>query len=225
MSKVLFDPRDRELCVDGACIGLVGMNGHCKECGKPGASARLDPRQRGLRDESEVADQLEANIIAGDSLAAPAGFERRELCSDGGCIGIIGPDGRCKECGQPSPPRAKAGGTSGASERAASAADDRDDDDAWDDGDDDRDDGDDWDDDGDDDDDVWDDDDDDRDDGDRDDDDDDDRDDGDGDDDDDEQGEAGFDERELCPDGGCIGLIGADGRCGECGRARDDIEA
>jgi len=26
-----------------------------------------------------------------------------------------------------------------------------------------------------------------------------------------------FDSRELCPDGGCIGLIGADGRCKICG--------
>lgn len=27
--------------------------------------------------------------------------------------------------------------------------------------------------------------------------------------------------RALCPDGACVGLIGADGRCGECGRAGD----
>ena len=25
----------------------------------------------------------------------------RTLCSDESCIGVIGPDGRCKECGQP----------------------------------------------------------------------------------------------------------------------------
>jgi hypothetical protein len=24
----------------------------------------------------------------------------RQLCSDGNCIGVIGPDGRCKECGK-----------------------------------------------------------------------------------------------------------------------------
>ena len=28
-------------------------------------------------------------------------WENRVLCSDESCIGIIGPDGRCKECGKP----------------------------------------------------------------------------------------------------------------------------
>ncbi|UCG14283.1 MAG: hypothetical protein JSU72_07430 [Deltaproteobacteria bacterium] len=31
----------------------------------------------------------------------PIDFENRILCSDGTCIGVIGPDGLCKECGQP----------------------------------------------------------------------------------------------------------------------------
>lgn len=33
--------------------------------------------------------------------------------------------------------------------------------------------------------------------------------------------EAGDDDRELCPDGSCIGLIDDDGRCNVCGRARE----
>jgi len=28
-------------------------------------------------------------------------WSRRRLCSDGDCIGVIGADGRCKECGKP----------------------------------------------------------------------------------------------------------------------------
>ena len=28
-------------------------------------------------------------------------WENRKLCSDESCIGVIGPDGRCKECGKP----------------------------------------------------------------------------------------------------------------------------
>ena len=28
-------------------------------------------------------------------------WEQRVLCSDESCIGVIGPDGRCKECGLP----------------------------------------------------------------------------------------------------------------------------
>ena len=27
-------------------------------------------------------------------------WENRILCSDEGCIGVVGPDGRCKECGK-----------------------------------------------------------------------------------------------------------------------------
>ena len=28
-------------------------------------------------------------------------WEHRVLCSDGNCIGVIGPNGCCKECGRP----------------------------------------------------------------------------------------------------------------------------
>ena len=28
-------------------------------------------------------------------------FSNRVLCSDGSCIGVIGPDGKCRECGKP----------------------------------------------------------------------------------------------------------------------------
>ena len=27
-------------------------------------------------------------------------LEQRVLCSDGACIGVVGPDGRCKRCGK-----------------------------------------------------------------------------------------------------------------------------
>ena len=39
---------------------------------------------------------------------AAAGFEpgKRIACSDGMCIGIIGPDGKCTECGKPHNPAA-----------------------------------------------------------------------------------------------------------------------
>ena len=30
-----------------------------------------------------------------------AEWANRRLCVDGNCIGVIGPDGRCKECGRP----------------------------------------------------------------------------------------------------------------------------
>ena len=28
-------------------------------------------------------------------------WNQRRLCSDESCIGVIGPDGRCRECGKP----------------------------------------------------------------------------------------------------------------------------
>jgi hypothetical protein len=34
----------------------------------------------------------------------PVDLERRILCPDGACIGVIGPDGTCKECGTPMDP-------------------------------------------------------------------------------------------------------------------------
>lgn len=95
-----FDPSNRELCVDGSCIGVVGPGGLCKECGKPGSGTGLDPRTRGLRSDDEVADQLEANIAQSDLAEAPADFDERELCPDGACIGVIGDSGRCSECGR-----------------------------------------------------------------------------------------------------------------------------
>jgi hypothetical protein len=37
--------------------------------------------------------------------------------------------------------------------------------------------------------------------------------------------ELDFEMRELCPDGGCVGLIGPDGHCKVCGRPRDLVDA
>ena len=33
-----FDGEERQLCPDGACTGLVGSDGKCKECGRSAAS-------------------------------------------------------------------------------------------------------------------------------------------------------------------------------------------
>jgi hypothetical protein len=166
-----FDPLNRELCPDGSCIGLIGANGRCKECGKPGTSSVKHPRERNLRSDEEVRAELEANIQTGDIAGAPADLDERRLCPDGACIGVIGPDNRCGECGTdagPAPaaesepeseseaeseaePAARSEPDPGAGESALEAEDD-------------------------------------------------------------------LDDRELCPDGGCIGLIGPNGRCKECGR-------
>lgn len=108
-----LDWENRVLCSDGNCIGVIGTDGRCKECGKPyegklpenvtaqTPSATIDePPQP----ESEPADVHVSADTAEDTAEKPAGddeWEKRVLCSDGNCIGVIGADGRCKECGKP----------------------------------------------------------------------------------------------------------------------------
>lgn len=94
-----FDPTERELCPDGTCIGVIGPDGCCKECGAVSPSETQDPRKRGLRDEEEVEEELEEKRIAGAIDPPPEGFQERRLCPDGSCIGVIGEDGLCRECG------------------------------------------------------------------------------------------------------------------------------
>jgi hypothetical protein len=82
-----FEPARRELCPDGSCIGLVGADGRCKVCGTVSPSAVADPRRQGM-------------IAPEDGEAEAAEDDDRELCPDGACIGLIGPDGRCNACGR-----------------------------------------------------------------------------------------------------------------------------
>jgi hypothetical protein len=95
-------------------------------------------------------------------------FDRRRLCSDGACTGVLDEEGRCKVCGLADD------GTQVAP--AARPDDDESDADA------------------------------------------DERDEGEN---DDARTAADADDRKLCPDGACIGLIGPDGKCKVCGLAED----
>jgi hypothetical protein len=93
----------RRLCPDGACVGVIGPDGKCSECGRT-AGGELAP------DES-IATGTDESIATGtdDPVAETApvpnddgAFDpNRHLCSDDGCIGILGDDGRCKVCGKP----------------------------------------------------------------------------------------------------------------------------
>ncbi|MBK8482227.1 MAG: hypothetical protein IPL40_13845 [Proteobacteria bacterium] len=125
-----IDLDERFLCTDGACIGVIGAAGYCRECGKPIAAgelgrfeqvtgARLGPSFRAQEASPSAAlaggsGQLPAVDPAGDWAGArlqgdggsatiadssAPDLETRELCPDGACIGVIGSDGRCKECG------------------------------------------------------------------------------------------------------------------------------
>jgi hypothetical protein len=92
------DWESRRLCSDENCIGVIGPDGRCKECGKPYAGGPAVEARR-----PEPALPVEAAGLPTDPAEAAGTddeWESRRLCRDENCIGVIGPDGRCKECGK-----------------------------------------------------------------------------------------------------------------------------
>jgi hypothetical protein len=135
----------RQLCPDGGCVGVIGPDGTCKACGRA-AQNWGDERKRGLIDPPDESDDEDGDADldpdddhdlaadardddgeygedgdedddddddadgdaddgdAGREPAAPAliassgEWSARRLCADGSCIGLVGPDGRCKVC-------------------------------------------------------------------------------------------------------------------------------
>ncbi|NLA41483.1 MAG: hypothetical protein GX874_08760 [Smithella sp.] len=102
MTEILFDANEdwekRILCSDESCIGTVGPDGKCRECGKPFEGVL--PEDHG-QSALQTPDSAEENPAAPEEAASDDDWEKRVLCSDGACIGVIGPDGKCKECGKP----------------------------------------------------------------------------------------------------------------------------
>ena len=97
---------NRRLCPDGHCIGVIGPDGRCKECGRPGGDAPVqveDTLTSASLDESaaDKAPAADAPPYEKGTAADDDEWDNRRLCPDGNCIGVIGPDGRCKECGRP----------------------------------------------------------------------------------------------------------------------------
>ena len=98
-----FDPVERQLCPDESCIGIIAPDGRCKVCGKQAAEGSSSSGPVPAPDQTAEAAPDEPPTPEA-SEAAPSGdegeFAGRQLCPDGACIGVIGPDGRCKVCGQ-----------------------------------------------------------------------------------------------------------------------------
>lgn len=127
-------------------------------------------------------------------------WEQRTLCPDGGCVGVIGPDGTCKVCGRAAPnwgEERKRGLIETAAADEADEAEDDDDEYEDDDGDGEYEDDEEYEDD---------------------------------DEDDENDGEPGaisasasgdpdWGGRKLCPDGACVGVIGDNGTCKVCGKS------
>ncbi len=105
--------KKRTLCSDPACIGVIGPDGRCKECGKPyegdvfenrpfsSETSEPEPDTEVEVEEIEVEETEPAAVDEEEETIADDEWNRRILCSDPACIGVIGPDGRCKECGEP----------------------------------------------------------------------------------------------------------------------------
>ena len=105
---------NRTLCSDENCIGIIGPDGHCKECGKKfrGDFSKVSvPAEAAAPPDDTEPDETEIEEPAGvskqpgeppnDDSPPDSDWESRTLCSDESCIGVIGPDDRCKECGKP----------------------------------------------------------------------------------------------------------------------------
>jgi hypothetical protein len=94
------DWENRILCSDESCIGVIGSDGHCKECGLLFNGDLKNDKLNG----NEYIDRLDSEPdqdIADEESTAPMDkdWETRTLCRDGNCIGVVGPDDKCKECG------------------------------------------------------------------------------------------------------------------------------
>jgi hypothetical protein len=99
----------RQLCPDGGCYGVIGDDGTCTVCGRkgdPNAAARVssassanDDSSGSDSDGSDTNDEYSGDAPEANE-PADASLADRQLCPDGGCIGVIGDDGLCKECGR-----------------------------------------------------------------------------------------------------------------------------
>ncbi|PKN52303.1 MAG: hypothetical protein CVU55_07150 [Deltaproteobacteria bacterium HGW-Deltaproteobacteria-13] len=98
MTEIIFDENEdweeRILCSDESCIGTIGPDGKCRECGKP-YDGKL-PEGKVLESVHERVPEEKVSI----DTQPDDDWETRVLCPDGSCIGVIGPDGKCKECGK-----------------------------------------------------------------------------------------------------------------------------
>ena len=99
MTEIIFDENEdwekRVLCSDESCIGTIGSDGKCKECGKA-YDGKLPEGNI-----NEIVHELSPEKQVSSDDQADEDWDKRVLCSDGACIGVIGPDGKCKECGKP----------------------------------------------------------------------------------------------------------------------------
>ena len=103
MTEIIFDKDEdwekRILCSDESCIGTIGPDGKCRECGKP-YNGEL-PSEHGISGGQAVAAEKQEPVSSKTDTDSDDDWDKRVLCSDESCIGTIGADGHCRECGKP----------------------------------------------------------------------------------------------------------------------------
>lgn len=97
-------PEDRVPCSDDMCVGIIGPNGKCGVCGRPGTP----PPQRSTPGHPH--DDLHEEV-PGEEAAKPepepeperafaADPDDRVPCLDDMCVGILSSEGKCGTCGK-----------------------------------------------------------------------------------------------------------------------------
>jgi hypothetical protein len=97
-----FDPESRRLCPDDNCIGVIGPDGTCKVCGAESPDGPPPVAAGKAASAAAPPKRVEKKPLpTGKGEAKGFDPDDRILCSDDCCTGLIGPDGKCKECGKP----------------------------------------------------------------------------------------------------------------------------
>jgi hypothetical protein len=110
---------NRVLCSDESCIGTIGADGCCRECGRafegdlPAGfqdaqanelSAPAVEQASDTEDSHSSIDAVPGDEPQDQGVDPDDAWERRTLCIDESCIGVVDEDtGCCKECGKPYP--------------------------------------------------------------------------------------------------------------------------
>jgi hypothetical protein len=104
MTEIIFDKDEdwekRILCSDESCIGTIGPDGKCRECGKPYEVSLHSGHKVSIGQTVKAEEQK--SVSSKTDKDSDDDWDKRVLCSDESCIGTIGPDGKCKVCGKPS---------------------------------------------------------------------------------------------------------------------------